>query len=66
MTCQHPNKVAHPTREAARRHIASLYKAGKGNPDLTVYGCDDGKHFHVGHNAVKFSKRIRRALRRKP
>lgn len=61
--CPTTSKIIHTTRDDARRHIASLYRAGKGNPDYAVYRCPDADHYHVGHSVVRLSKRIRRALR---
>lgn len=63
--CPTTGKIIHATRDDARRHIAALYRAGKGNPDYSVYHCADANHWHVGHSAVRLSKRIRRALRRR-
>ena len=63
MTCPHPEKIRYPSRQQAKAAIASLYRAGKGNPDLVAYGCDDGKHFHIGHDKRWFGKRIKRAVR---
>ena len=62
MTCQSPHKIKYPSRAAAKAAIASLYRAGRGNPDYVAYGCDDGRHFHIGHNRKRFVKRIRRVL----
>ena len=59
MKCPTCGKVAHPTKGEAVGHLISLRKAG-GAPDLVVYRC--GEAWHVGHNAVKFRKRIRAAL----
>lgn len=59
--CPRPEKHRHPTRDAAQAAIVSLYRAGKGNPDLVAYQCVCGA-WHVGHNLAHFRKRIRRAL----
>lgn len=64
MTCPHPEKVKHANRADALAAIRSLYKAGRGNPDLVTYRCGD--HFHVGHNAQHFRRRIKQALRKTP
>lgn len=61
MTCQHPQKVRHATKDAAQAAIGALYRAGRGNPDLTAYQCED--HWHVGHDLRRFKKRIRTATR---
>lgn len=61
MKCQHCGKVAHATKDAANRHRHSLAKAGASFPDLVLYQCRGGV-WHVGHNPVKFAKRIRKAL----
>lgn len=62
--CRWPEKVKHPSKPEALDAIRSLYKAGKGNPDMNVYPCGD--HWHTGHNAAHFRKRIRAALRSTP
>lgn len=60
--CAQPEKIKHPSLEAGKAVIADMYRHGKGNPDLNVYQCGD--HWHVGHSAVHFTRRIRKALRR--
>lgn len=59
-TCSHPEKVRHATQADAKEAIRSMYRNGRGNPDLNVYPCGD--HWHVGHSVVRFSKRIKAAL----
>lgn len=61
MTCPHPEKVRHPTQGAAKAVIREMYRKGRGNPDLNVYACGD--HWHVGHSAIHFKKRIKDALK---
>lgn len=61
--CPTPGKRKHATHEEGKEHIRALYRAGRGNPDYTVYACVCG-WFHVGHSRRKLEKRIRRALRR--
>ena len=60
MKCPTCGKVAHTTKAAANRHRHSLGKAGASFADIDVYRC--GEVWHVGHNPVKFAKRIKRAL----
>jgi hypothetical protein len=60
VTCRSPEKVAHKSRDAALEAIRKLYKAGRGNPDYSPYPC--GGHWHVGHEAAHFRKRIKAAL----
>lgn len=60
MTCPRPDKQRHPSRERADAHIGSLWRDGKGSPDMSAYRCGD--HWHVGHDPKKFAARIRRAL----
>lgn len=60
MKCPTCGKVAHPTREKALGHIATLYRAGRGNPDYRPYRCGD--YWHIGHSAISFRKRIQKAL----
>lgn len=61
-TCPKTQKVIHASKDDARAAIASLYRAGRGNPDYRPYPC--GQHWHVGHSRVALAKRVRRALRR--
>lgn len=66
MTCLHPQKYRHATKDAARAAIASLDRSGRGSPDMSVYPChgDDGTlHWHVGHDVRKFTKRIRSSIK---
>jgi hypothetical protein len=58
--CRWPDKIRHPTRDAAQQAIRSLDAAGKGVPDMTVYPC--GNHWHIGHDLNKFKARIRKSL----
>lgn len=62
--CRWPEKRAYPTKADARAAITSIYRAGKGNPDLEPYACD--QHWHVGHGRKHFHDRIRNALRGTP
>lgn len=64
--CPATGKIAHPSPAAAKAHIKSLYKTGRGNPDYRVYPCEhthDGKHWHIGHSRASLDYRIRKALR---
>ncbi|GAB2762820.1 hypothetical protein [Nocardioides pakistanensis] len=67
-TCPKTQKVIHASKDDARAAIASLYRAGRGNPDYRPYPCretaDGPVHWHVGHSRVALAKRVRRALRR--
>lgn len=56
-----PSKARHVSRAAAVAHIGSLYRDGKGNPDLAPYPCGD--HWHIGHDVAHFGKRIKASLR---
>lgn len=60
-SCPHPEKVRHATQADAKAAIRSMYRNGRGNPDLNVYQCACGA-WHVGHSVVRFSKRIKAAL----
>lgn len=60
--CPHPEKLRHRSKGSAIAHIRSLYREGKGNPDLTPYRCVCGA-WHVGHDARHFGKRIKIALK---
>lgn len=64
MSCPHPQKIQHATKAAALEAIADLYRNGKGNPDLNAYQCPGPgpQHWHVGHSAVHFRRRIGKAL----
>lgn len=62
--CPKTQKVIHVDPAAARAAIASLYQAGRGNPDYRPYPCGD--HWHIGHSRNALRRRIRRALRRQP
>lgn len=59
--CQWPDKVRHPSKDAAAQAIRELYQRGRGNPDLATYRCGD--HWHVGHDVRHFKKRIKAVLR---
>lgn len=61
MSCPFPEKIRHASSGAAWAAIAQLKRDGKGSPDMDAYPCGD--HWHVGHSVVKFSKRIRKAVR---
>ena len=37
--CPRPEKVRHGSRVEAKEAIASLYRAGRGNPDYVAYLC---------------------------
>jgi len=58
--CRWPHKRRHQDKTAALEAIQDLYRHGRGNPDLNVYQCGD--HWHIGHNAIHFRKRIKAAL----
>jgi hypothetical protein len=64
-TCKWPDKIKHPSPAAARAALKSLDRKGRGSPDMNVYSCSDanGTHWHTGHSAIMFSKRIRKSLR---
>lgn len=58
--CPFPEKYKHANRGAALKALRKLDEAGKGSPDMSAYPCGD--HWHVGHDARLFAKRIRKAL----
>lgn len=62
--CAKTGKIIHADAKAARAAIASLTRAGRGNPDYRPYPCGD--HWHVGHSRNALRRRVRRALRRLP
>lgn len=60
--CPSPMKRAHQTKGDALKHIQSLYKAGRGNPDYRPYPCECGV-WYVGHSRARLGQRIRASLR---
>ncbi|MCW2756995.1 MAG: hypothetical protein JWO46_741 [Nocardioidaceae bacterium] len=58
--CPRTGKIPHVSKAAAVAHIEALERAGRGSPDMSVYRCGD--HWHIGHDARRFAKRIRRSI----
>lgn len=48
--CPRPDKLAHPTRELAYAHLASMRKRVDVPPTLGVYRCGD--HWHIGKDQL--------------
>ena len=63
--CEKTGKIIHATEEAARAAIASLYRAGRGNPHYNAYRCPfaGGQHWHIGHSQKSLNRAIKNALR---
>ncbi len=45
-------KLAYATREDANRALLAMRRKYPSNEWLSVYGCNCGHHFHIGHMPV--------------